>query len=54
MKKVVVVGGMAAGCKTSARLRRLSEEFEITIVEKLPIVSFGACGMPFFVSGEVD
>lgn len=54
MKKVIIVGGMAGGCKTAARLRRLSEELDITIIEKLPIVSFAACGMPFFVSGEID
>ncbi|MGB9771207.1 MAG: FAD-dependent oxidoreductase [Candidatus Kapaibacteriota bacterium] len=54
MKKVVIIGGMAAGCKTAARLRRLLPEAEITIVERLPFVSFGACGMPFFASGEVE
>ncbi|MFN3306126.1 MAG: FAD-dependent oxidoreductase [Candidatus Kapaibacteriota bacterium] len=54
MKKVVIVGGMAAGCKTAARLRRLDFNAEITIVEKLPFVSFGACGMPFYAGGEVE
>lgn len=54
MKKVVIVGGMAAGCKTAARLRRLDFDAEITIVEKLPFVSFGACGMPFYAGGEVE
>jgi len=54
MKRVVIIGGMAAGCKTAARLRRLDQNCEITIVEKLPIVSFGACGMPFYASGDVD
>lgn len=54
MKKVVIIGGMAAGCKTAARLRRLEPDTEIVIVEKLPFVSFGACGMPFFASGEVE
>jgi protoporphyrinogen oxidase len=32
--KVVVIGGVAAGPKTAARLRRLNPEAEITIVEK--------------------
>ncbi len=54
MKKVVIIGGMAGGCKTAARLRRLDPECSITIVERLPFVSFGACGMPFFASGEID
>ena len=54
MKKVVIIGGMAGGCKTAARLRRLDLNAEITIIERLPFVSFGACGMPFFVRGDVD
>lgn len=54
MKKIIILGGMAAGCKTAARLRRLDPSAEITIIESLPFVSFGACGMPFFASGDVD
>lgn len=54
MKKVVIIGGMAGGCKTATRLRRLDPECSITIVERLPFVSFGSCGMPFFASGEID
>ncbi len=54
MKKVVIIGGMAAGCKTAARLRRLDPDCKITIIEKLPFVSFGTCGMPFYASGDVN
>ncbi|MCX7908185.1 MAG: FAD-dependent oxidoreductase [Ignavibacteria bacterium] len=54
MKRVVIIGGMAAGCKVASRLRRLNSEVEIIILEQLPIVSFGACGMPFFIGGEID
>lgn len=54
MKKVVIIGGMAGGCKTAARLRRLDPNCSITIIERLPFVSFGTCGMPFFASGDID
>ncbi len=54
MEKVVIIGGMATGCKTAARLRRLRPDFSITILEKLPFVSFSTCGMPFFASGDID
>jgi len=54
MKKVVMVGGMAAGCKAAARLKRLKPDYKVTIIEKKPFVSFGTCGMPFFASGDVD
>ena len=54
MKKVVMIGGMAAGCKAAARLKRLKPDYEITVIEKKPFVSFGTCGMPFFASGDID
>jgi len=54
MKKVVIIGGMATGCKTAARLKRLRSDFSVTILEKLPFVSFSTCGMPFFASGDID
>ncbi len=54
MKKVVIIGGMAAGCKTAARLRRILPDADITIVEKKHFVSYGTCGMPFYVMGDVE
>ena len=45
--KVLIIGGMAAGPKTAARLRRLVPDAQITIVEQGEYISFGACGMPF-------
>jgi NADPH-dependent 2,4-dienoyl-CoA reductase/sulfur reductase-like enzyme/rhodanese-related sulfurtransferase len=52
--KVAIIGGMALGCKTAARLRRLMPDADITIFEKKPIISFGTCGMPFFTAGDID
>lgn len=45
---------MATGCKTASRLKRICPDFNITILEKLPLVSFSTCGMPFFASGDID
>jgi NADPH-dependent 2,4-dienoyl-CoA reductase/sulfur reductase-like enzyme/rhodanese-related sulfurtransferase len=47
--KVLIIGGMAAGPKTAARLRRLLPEAQITMVEQGEYISFGSCGMPFYV-----
>lgn len=52
-KRVVIVGGVAAGMKTAARLRRLDAEAEIIVLERGPHLSYGACGFPYFISGEV-
>ncbi|HCW52807.1 MAG TPA: CoA-disulfide reductase [Clostridium sp.] len=47
--RVVIVGGIAAGTSAAAKLRRLHKDAEIVIYEKGDIVSFGACGLPYFV-----
>lgn len=52
-KKIVIIGGVAAGATAAARARRLDENAEITIVEKGPFVSFANCGLPYFISGDI-
>ena len=50
--KTVIVGGVAAGASTGARLRRLDESAEIVILERDHYVSFANCGLPYHVGGE--
>ncbi|MCG8569359.1 MAG: FAD-dependent oxidoreductase [Spirochaetes bacterium] len=52
-KHVVIVGGVTAGPKTAARLRRLNEDIDITIIEKSKFLSYSGCGLPFYISGKV-
>ena len=52
-KKLVVVGGVAAGASFAARARRLNEAAEITIIERGPDVSFANCGLPYHIGGEI-
>ena len=52
-KKVVVIGGVACGGKTAARLRRLDPEAEILILEKGPYLSYAGCGLPYYIEGVV-
>lgn len=52
-KKVVVVGGVAGGATAAARLSRLSNNFDITIIEKSPDVSFANCGLPYYIGREI-
>ena len=54
MYNVIIIGGMAAGCKAAARLSRLSANYHITIIERREIISFGNCGLPLYASGEID
>jgi NADPH-dependent 2,4-dienoyl-CoA reductase/sulfur reductase-like enzyme len=51
-QKVVIVGGVAGGATTAARLRRLNEEMEIVLLERGEHVSYANCGLPYYI-GEV-
>ncbi|WP_411679992.1 FAD-dependent oxidoreductase [Clostridium thailandense] len=53
-KKYLIVGGVAGGASTAARLRRLSEEDQIIIFERDPHVSFSNCCLPYHLSGTVE
>lgn len=52
-KKYLIVGGVAGGASTAARLRRLGEEDEIIMFERDPYVSFSNCCLPYHLSGTV-
>jgi NADPH-dependent 2,4-dienoyl-CoA reductase/sulfur reductase-like enzyme/rhodanese-related sulfurtransferase len=52
-RKIVIVGGVAAGPKAAARARRLDPTAEITIVEQADLLSYAGCGLPYYISGVV-
>ncbi len=54
MINIIIIGGMAAGCKAAARLSRLSKNYRVTIIERTPFVSLSRCGLPLYTSGEID
>jgi NADPH-dependent 2,4-dienoyl-CoA reductase/sulfur reductase-like enzyme len=51
---LVVIGGVAAGLSAAARARRIDPRLEILVLEKGPVISYGACGLPYLVEGRVD
>ena len=53
-RNIVIIGGVAAGLKSAAKVRRGDPQAKITVIERGDIVSYGACGMPYVVSGNVD
>ena len=53
MTKVVIIGGVAGGASAAARLRRLKEDYEITILDKGSYVSFANCGLPYYVGNII-
>lgn len=52
-KKYVIIGGVAGGASTAARLRRLDESAEIIMFEKGPHVSFSNCCLPYRLSEKI-
>lgn len=53
MHRVVVVGASAAGLRCAARLGRLCPDWRITVVEAEESFSWGACGLPYVLSGDI-
>lgn len=47
--RVIIVGGVAGGMSAAARLRRVSEDAEIVVIERSGNVSFANCGLPYHV-----
>jgi NADPH-dependent 2,4-dienoyl-CoA reductase/sulfur reductase-like enzyme/rhodanese-related sulfurtransferase len=52
--RLLIVGGVAGGATAAARARRLDEGAEITLLERGPYVSYANCGLPYFISGDIQ
>jgi len=52
-RRVVVIGGVAAGPKVASKVARLDPEAEVMIVEKGEFLSYAGCGLPYYISGVV-
>jgi len=52
-KKIVIIGAVAAGPKAACRVKRLMPDAEVTVVDQDSLISYGGCGIPYYVSGDV-
>lgn len=50
--KIVIIGGIAAGMSAAAKAKRLDPSTEIIVIEQEEYVSFGACGLPYYLGEE--
>ena len=48
----LILGANAAGMSAAVRIRKWDKSATITVLEKSDVVSFGSCGIPFYVAGE--
>ena len=53
-KRILVIGGSAAGPKAAAKARRLDESAEVIILQKGADLSMASCGYPYYVGGVFD
>lgn len=53
-KRIIVIGGSAAGPKAASRARRMDENAEITIYQKASDLSMASCGYPYYIGGFFD
>jgi NADPH-dependent 2,4-dienoyl-CoA reductase/sulfur reductase-like enzyme len=54
MDTFVVVGGDAAGMSAASKAKRDDPDLEVVVFEKGEWVSYGACGLPYYVKGEIQ
>ena len=52
-KKLIVIGGVAAGPKAAAKARRCDPEMEIVLYQEEDAISYAGCGLPYYISGVI-
>ncbi len=51
--KILVIGGVAAGTKAAAKLKRQDRSLDVTLIAKDPDISYAGCGLPYYVGGLI-
>lgn len=52
--KILIIGGVAAGTKAAAKLKRLDRSAEVTLITKSRDISYAGCGLPYYVGGMIE
>ncbi|MDX9971792.1 MAG: FAD-dependent oxidoreductase [FCB group bacterium] len=52
-RRVLIIGGVAAGPKTASKVARLDPHAQVTVLDRGSAISFAGCGLPYYVSGTV-
>lgn len=52
--KVLIIGGVAAGTKAAAKLKRMDRGMQVTLITKDQDTSYAGCGLPYYVGGLID
>ena len=52
--KVIIIGGVAAGTKAAAKIKREDRSAQVEIYTKSGDISYAGCGLPYYVGGEIE
>ena len=53
LMKIIIIGGVAGGATTAARIRRTNEVVEIILFRKRKVYSYANCGLPYYIGGVI-
>ncbi|MBW1902611.1 MAG: FAD-dependent oxidoreductase, partial [Deltaproteobacteria bacterium] len=53
-QNIVIIGAVALGPKAACRFKRLEPDSRVIMVDQGAIISYGGCGIPYFISGDVS
>lgn len=51
--KILIIGGVAAGAKAAAKLKRENREDEVTILTMSKDISYAGCGLPYYIGNVI-
>jgi len=52
-ERLIVIGGVAAGMSAASKAKRINRDLDVVVYEKSGFVSYGSCGLPYYVAGVV-
>jgi NADPH-dependent 2,4-dienoyl-CoA reductase/sulfur reductase-like enzyme/rhodanese-related sulfurtransferase len=53
-KRVLIIGAVALGPKVACRLKRLRPDYQVTMLDQGEFISYGGCGIPYYISGDLS
>jgi NADPH-dependent 2,4-dienoyl-CoA reductase/sulfur reductase-like enzyme/rhodanese-related sulfurtransferase len=53
-KRIIIIGAVALGPKVACRLKRLRPDYHVTMIDQGEYISYGGCGIPYYISGDLS